>query len=513
MGGAVISSGHGTSHDDHQGLSLPVLGDAKWTGTTAEEHVVDRQGTHDSYSGQRDEDYHPGKVMRWLGEKNQHASVEIVGTENNSHFDDYRMEASFSGDQGDLVRSRMASLTNAGRSKGAAGSVSGNWTLSAAIPKARIAQLEHFYRTYPRRLPGPEGELQMAIRAATSKDDVMRAIAKHVADNADPAGVASGGAVDPSAGARDIGSGALDWTVELEGDPNFPGERGQKEIEAKIRHYGEQLARGKGRGAAELVSALDGEVSALEGRREHVADRTKYTDLPDGLRASEIAHIDNAIRSFEFLRHQAIVLATRIDPSESQGKRLGRVYSPHMQGYKGMDGPHAELAKLRDEIAIQDGLIADQKKTVGQDLSALRHASRHGIDWRYGQAAAEDQSELKDEITTQSARTGSQEAAYAALDGARVKFLAALHDPAEAIPLGRIVLATLNLINGQLMDVDASLMSRGDRHARFMTRRERGAQAAFWDRLGVTDDQVDIGDGTGVGPTSMHLAEDETKRR
>jgi hypothetical protein len=476
-GGKIVATEHGKEHSSVDGLQIPILGASSWTGRTWENHLEDEQGHHDDYGGDKAEDHHPGKVMKWLGEEDAHSNASLLAHEENGKFTDYRMEANFSGDDGEFVRSRMAALVGSGNNKNAPhGKPSGKWHLSHNMDEKWMQQILHYYRDRREGFSesGPDRELHDALRKAKTKEDVMRVLTDHISSHWNFIG-------DTFRGAQDLGSAGFNWDVELEGDPNFPGEKGRLELEEKIKRYGEMMAASHGVGADKLVPQIDADLKALQARRAAVSNDKKYNDLPDHLRGQQLKDMDDKIHAFHNLLEQASVTAVKNDPTESNADRDKRMDPKNKDAYKGMTKEQADLAKLRDQIAAADSKVTFMIVENAHAIKALADAVGHYIDYSGdARAAAENDAALRHTVLTEQPNVVQDNDAYTALTEMRVGFLSNLHDPKKATASGHALLARLNALYDADEAENTLLISAAEDHVPYMRKEGFKVHPEFW---------------------------------
>jgi hypothetical protein len=99
---------------------------------------------------------------------------------------------------------------------------------------------------------------------------------------------------------------------------------GRAALEEKQKSQREQLGTDHTSGAAVADNAKQ-ELAKLKDRRAAVADKKRYTDLPDELRQEQVNLVEGHIAKFEGVRSQSESLAMRNDPNEDISSIRARV--------------------------------------------------------------------------------------------------------------------------------------------------------------------------------------------
>jgi hypothetical protein len=114
------------------------------------------------------------------------------------------------------------------------------------------------------------------------------------------------------------------------------------------------------------------ELNKLKDRRAAVADKKRYTDLPDELRQEQVSLVDDHIAKFEGVRSQSNSLAMRNDPNEDIGAVRTRVEADEKKPPAKTKGAVMSAAKggAKKQPAKPapnaDELAADAKRTPDQ---------------------------------------------------------------------------------------------------------------------------------------------------
>jgi membrane-associated HD superfamily phosphohydrolase len=151
------------------------------------------------------------------------------------------------------------------------------------------------------------------------------------------------------------------WNLELPGDPNFPGASGRAELEDKHKAHRQQLTD-KHESAASVADDAKQTIAKLEKRKAAVADKKRYTDLPDELRQKQVDLVDHHIAKFAAVRSQSESLAMRNDPNEDVDKIRAR--SASKGAYDKLAPDQREIRKLTDGVALKEQEIATTSKRV-----------------------------------------------------------------------------------------------------------------------------------------------------
>lgn len=347
-GGAMVAREAEKRHSSSDRVGIAGLVNDTIGHETSETTRYDERGKHEAYHGTETHDSDPSRIGRIFGAQDLHSSVEITSRQENDKEAGYEIVGKVSGESGKYNRGKLQHLF--GRDENWDESKvqpSGEWTMSAEIDKKTIHALEK----YKQRFQGK------------SDDDKMRELGQWVADD-------GADAVNKMEGWGD----RLAWDLELKGDPNFPGRAGREAFEARTKEYGQELGAANVDSAA-VASQLQGEMDRMAARRAAVADTSRYTDLPDGLRRQQLQLIDREAAALESLRHRALIQAMRGRPQESAVDIATRANSP--KGYDGASPEEKPVAQLRDQIALQDFAMAGYQKECGRADPAIRAAAGH----------------------------------------------------------------------------------------------------------------------------------------
>jgi hypothetical protein len=328
-------------HDDY---GMPVKFSASWKERKWESKEEDEAGNvTETFGGGQDRDTRTGRVAEFLGDREQHANAQIEATIKNGQ-ESYAARFTVSGKSGDSNLEELGKIFMGSHHD--AGDSSGYWLLTAQIDPLVVKELERSNK---------------AFRNAKTAADRMRIYTDWVEEN----------------GARMLGgqvrggTRANAWNLELPGDPNFPGAAGRAALDDKQQASRDQLGTDHKSGAAVAENAKQ-ELAKLQERRANVADKKKYTDLPDELRQEQVAVVDEHIAKFEGVRSQSNSLAMRNDPNEDIGTVRARVEADEKKPPAKTKGAVKSAAKGGAKKQppkpppTADELAADAKRTPDQ---------------------------------------------------------------------------------------------------------------------------------------------------
>ena len=282
------------AHDDY---GFPVKFSASWKDRKWESKEQDEAGNvTETFGGGQDRDTRTGRIAEALGDKEQHANAQIEATLKNGQ-ESYAARFTVSGKSGDSNLEELGKMFMGARHD--AGDSSGYWLLTAQIDPLVVKELERNSK---------------AFRNAKTPADRMRIYSDYARENG----------ARMLAGQVREGGKPLAWNLELPGDPNFPGATGRAQLEEKQKAHRAQLGTNHTSGAAVAEDAKQ-TVAKLKERRAAVADKKRYTDLPDELRQEQVNLVEDHIAKFEGVRSQSESLAMRNDPNEDVSSIRARV--------------------------------------------------------------------------------------------------------------------------------------------------------------------------------------------
>ena len=467
----------GGSQADNETFTIAGLGSVVWTGTTWQ---VERQtaggSTQKVYGGAQVHEQKPGTVGKWIGEDTLKSNASIVRVEQDGEEVGARAQFTVGGTSGEYNRAEFGKIFTGARTAGDT-KPSGDWTLSAPVPKENVRELERVSRK---------------VRNAL---DEKQAYSELVKEN----GAAMLGG--------QVGGRSISWDLELKGDSNFPGEKERtrlkqlrKDLMARVRTNPEI--------ASDIVRETGDELAKLAKRREAVADVKKYTDLPDGLRTQQLAVIDMHIDDMKVVRRTAQAVAMKRDPGEKAADVAARVDKTEKGGPTGGAKKAAvarkgavvdeaqkadlEYARLQDTVSAKESKIAAKRKVVREHSIALGDAIgakgttalKFGVDSHIAQVqigiakayinlakeADKKQSDLEPQI--EAARN-----AWSAASGDRKAELAAIRTLEK-------------LLDDRLKQMEVTLYNireAGKAVFHITTRGARAGNPGFWNSLGETE--------------------------
>ncbi len=168
-------------------------------------------------------------------------------------------------------------------------------------------------------------------------------------------------------------TGNFEFDLTLPGDRNFRGAAGRHELQATIEKVTKGLAD-----PAKAMS-LHGEIyetlKDVQRQRTEVADPSKYGDLPDELRQSQLARLDKDLAQLTTLTEQAAMAVTAADAAQAAAanpkpgtKKAKTAPTPaHGQG---------SLAKLRADIGNADKGIKENRGQFDPIFEVLKEQVR-----------------------------------------------------------------------------------------------------------------------------------------
>lgn len=350
----MISMTSSGSEEDHDSVTIPLLGTAKWTGATWEVIREDARGRHAQFGGKQSRDQDPSWIGKnILGQDTIHSNAQITSKletdDEGNPQESYEANITVSGTEGDETRKELGQIWSGVRTQGKV-KPSGEWILSAQISAEVVRDLE---------------KVNKEMRNAWNREDKMRAYSRLVKEH----GIKMVGA--------QVGQGGdeLAWSVELKGDKNFPGVSGRAALDGKRAELRGKLKDPKA--AKGIVSDAQTTLDLLRARRLAVADRQRYTDLPDGLRDQQLKLIDRHISDFEFVRHAALKAALKGQAPAKPG--AAKPDAATAGGYQGNNeaAESADMLKLRTQIDEKSEAISSIDFRINRLINALTQARSH----------------------------------------------------------------------------------------------------------------------------------------
>jgi hypothetical protein len=348
-----------SSDSDHETVTIPGLGSAVWTGSTwrVTRDTADGHSTQ-VYGGSQSHQQTPGRAGKLLGEDTLKSNASITRVVQDGEEVASKAQFTVGGTSGEYNRAEFGKIFMGAKADKDA-KPSGDWTLSAPVPKESIEQL---------------GKVSKQIGNAMDERQAYSEMVK------------AGGA--QMLGGQ-VGMSSKNWDLELKGDPNFPGEKERtrlkdlrKSLMARVRTNPE-LANDIAREAGE-------ELAKLDKRREAVADLKQYTDLPDGLRQQQLGVIDMHSDDMKVVRRTAQSIAMKRNAGERAADVAARVEQAEKAGPGAKAGSGAkakkapvedesqkldrEYATLQDQVSAKESQIAVKRNEVRDFSKALGDA-------------------------------------------------------------------------------------------------------------------------------------------
>ena len=469
----------GGSESDNETFTIAGLGTVVWTGTTWKtEKEFAGGGTQRVYGGAQIHEQKPGTVGKWIGEDTLRSNASIVRVEQDGQEVGARAQFQVGGTSGEYNRAEFGKIFMGAQTSGAT-KPSGDWTLSAPVPKENIRTIE---------------KLSKKVRNAM---DEKQAYSELVKEN----GAAMlGGQVG---GARSI-----NWDLELKGDPNFPGEKERTRLK-ELRKSLMARARSNPEIANDIVRETGEELAKLATRRDAVADVKKYTDLPDQLREQQLSVIDMHINDMKVVRRTAQSVAMRRNPSEKNTDVAARVEAAEKTGpgarakkgratdagkKSGVDEASkddVEYTKLQDKVAAKESQIAAKRKVVREHSIALGDAigAKGSTAIKFGADTQVVQMQVgiaKVYINLATEADKKQAALETQVEAARNTWSAATDRPGQLAAIKPLE----KLLDDRLKQMEISLYNireAGRAVFHITTRNARSGNPGFWNSLGETE--------------------------
>ena len=277
-----------------------------------------------------------------LFEDEKHASAEIVSSLLNGKEEGFAAKMKVSGELGDFNRRQFGKIFEGAKFSGDAKASEKLDPHCLSSPPAAVHALE---------------ENSQKFRDAKSQDEKLRIYSELVKDNG--AQMLGG----------QVGMTSIAWNLELKGDDNFPGERGRAKLNAQRIQLAAQL-KGKPGDAYHVAGEEAKEtLLKLDQRFKAVSDKTKYTDLPDGLREEQLQVIRLHRTVFIELRQRALSVAGEMNPDEKIEDVEKRAYSKDC--YRNIDTDQVERAKLSDSLRINNKAMEEKDDAVWKASKAI----------------------------------------------------------------------------------------------------------------------------------------------
>jgi hypothetical protein len=421
------------AHDDY---GFPVKFSASWKDRKWESKEEDEAGNvTETFGGGQDRDTRTGRIAEALGDEEQHANAQIEATIKNGQ-ESYAARFTVSGKSGDSNLEELGKMFMGARHD--AGDSSGYWLLTAQIDPSVVKELERTSKAFRNAKTVQD---RMCIYGDFARENGARMLSGQVRSGGKP----------------------LAWNLELPGDPNFPGAAGRAELEDRQKSHRDKLGTDHTSGGAVADDAKQ-TLAKLKDRRAAVADKKRYTDLPDELRQEQVALVDDHIAKFEGVRSQSNSLAMRNDPNEDiasiraraaeeekaakptaapKPKRKAKAPAPRadttVAGAR-MSPNQKEIRKLSDRIAIKEQDIATFAGKVEAANKVLSRMLSKTGDVRIGEGVKVSvwqkyNAEAKDHLANARTRDKALKESAATARELRIQWQDAKDDPAKLVAL------------------------------------------------------------------------------
>ena len=474
------------SKSDNETFTIAGLGTVVWTGTTWK---VSRETADGSltqvYGGAQIHEQKPGKIGKWIGEDTLKSNASISRVVKDGEEIGARAQFQVGGTSGEYNRKEFGKIFTGTKSQGDV-KPSGEWTLSAPVPKENIDSLH---------------KVSSKIRRSMDEREAYSELVKE------------GGAA--MLGGQVGGGSSKSWDLELKGDANFPGEKERtrlkemrKSLMARIRSNPE-LADG-------IVKEANTEIAKLEKRRAAVADPKRYTDLPDGLRQQQLSVIDMHIDDMKVVRRtgQSVAMkrdvhektsdvAARVEQAETTkaapkkgGSRAGaKARTPNAPPAPAVEDPAVkvdrEYARLQDQVAAKESQIASKRKVVREHSIALGDAigPKGSTAIKFGADTQVVQMQVgiaKVYINVATENDKKQAALETQIEAARNAWSAATDKPGQLAAIKTLE----KLLDDRLKHMELTLYNireAGKAVFHITTRGARSGNPGFWNSLGETE--------------------------
>ena len=473
------------SKSDNETFSIAGLGTVVWTGTTWK---VSRETADGSltqvYGGAQIHEQKPGRVGKLIGEDTLKSNASITRVVKDGEEIGARAQFQVGGTSGEYNRKEFGKIFSGTKAQGDT-KPSGEWTLSAPVPKENIDNLHR---------------VSSKIRRSMDEREAYTELVKE------------GGA--QMLGGQVGGGSSKSWDLELKGDANFPGEKERarlkelrKSLMARIRSNPEL--------ANDIVREANTEMANLQKRRDAVADPKRYTDLPDGLRQQQLSVIDMHIDDMKIVRRTGQSVAMKRDPHEKtadvaarveqaetakpapkKGARSGaKTRAPKAPPAPAVDDPAVkadrEYARLQDQVAAKESQIASKRKVVREHSIALGDAigAKGSTAIKFGADTQVVQMQIgiaKVYINLATENDKKQAALEPQIEAARNAWSAAADRPGQLAAIKTLE----KLLDDRLKHMELSLYNireAGRSVFHITTRGARAGNPGFWNSLGETE--------------------------
>ena len=321
--------------------SIPLLGTAEWREPEWESDTIGEQGRGHEIGGGQEHQQDPTWLARKTGDRKLFSSAQLIYRETEEK-ESYTAVIRVKSESGDYNQDEFAKAFFGAHATHDA-QPSGEWIISAEISKRAVEDI---------------AALRDRAGLARTSRDKARMMTKLMTER--------GGQM--AGGLMRSGAKKTDWMVELKGDPNFPGAAGRAKLDAEKKALSDGLKADPTSGPA-VARRAEEIIAALNKRREAVADKTKYTDLPTELRDQQLELIDLHKNQFSALRQTAIQGAMKSKPGEKIEDIQKR--TTRRDWHKDLKGDERTYAKLQDVVALKENERKEVDKLVGTYSRAL----------------------------------------------------------------------------------------------------------------------------------------------
>ena len=321
--------------------SIPLLGTAEWREPEWKSDTIGEQGRGHEIGGGQEHQQDPTWLARKTGDRKLFSSAQLIYRETEEK-ESYTAVIRVKSKSGDYNQDEFAKAFFGAHATHDA-QPSGEWIISAEISKRAVEDI---------------AALRDRTGLARTSRDKARMMTKLMTER--------GGQM--AGGLMRSGAKKTDWMVELKGDPNFPGAAGRAKLDAEKKALSDGLKAAPTSGPA-VARRAEEIIAALDKRREAVADKTKYTDLPTELRDQQLALIDLHKSQFSALRQTAIQGAMKSKPGEKIEDIQKR--TTRRDWHKDLKGDERTYAKLQDMVALKENERKEVDKLVGTYSRAL----------------------------------------------------------------------------------------------------------------------------------------------
>ena len=357
------------------------------------ESVVERQvlesGGHktESAKGSEVEALTVGAFGWETGHHRADAGLKVIEKDDQERA--YLVEASVDSTDGRLSHEALAQATGTYTDVQRAHRSSGKWSIGAEVSEAdmdafvKIATSDRFQRGELGMRAGVADDLARALKQAKSSDERREALARFTADGGPRALEVIEHRIGEARGEPDF---HFEHDLGLAGDANFTGTAGRLALAEEMGELRARFEQAAGDPAAlrEVATACSRLEAREGGRRTAIADRERYTDLPDQLRGRELMRSDGTLSQIAALRKQAevgVVARELPDLAAEEGalteaeerykKQTRELHNPHGTAPAGYWREAAETRALTRQARLLYESAGQMRKAIDGARSAL----------------------------------------------------------------------------------------------------------------------------------------------